>query len=117
MKEALPAHRQCGVPAGGCGKQTMDGLRRRVRHGCLPSRGACPGRDDAVSEARAKTACLDLHVPELGEEQKKEARGGGDRKSVGQGKECGSRFRTRWTREHKKQNENIQQKEIVKIQK
>src|SRR3546814_17905319 len=31
----------------------MDGLRRRVRHGCLPSRGACPGRDAAASEARA----------------------------------------------------------------
>src|SRR3546814_8006079 len=33
----------------------------------------CPaGRDDAVSEARANTACLDLHVPRLGEEPKKE---------------------------------------------
>src|SRR3546814_2795980 len=34
----------------------MDGLRRRVRHGCLPSRGASPGRDAAASEARAQTA-------------------------------------------------------------
>src|SRR3546814_2723765 len=49
----------------------MDGLRRRVRHGCLSSRGACPGRDAAVAEARVKTACLDLHVPPLGEEPKK----------------------------------------------
>src|SRR3546814_9998401 len=33
----------------------------------------CPGWDDAVSGARAKTACLDLHGPQLGEEPKKNA--------------------------------------------
>src|SRR3546814_4447209 len=36
----------------------MDGLRRRVRHGCLSSRGASPGRDAASSEARKQTALL-----------------------------------------------------------
>src|SRR3546814_18872435 len=40
----------------------MDGLRRRVRHGCLPSRGACPGRGAAVSEARAQTRPCRLAV-------------------------------------------------------
>src|SRR3546814_4665292 len=40
----------------------MDGLRRLVRHGCLPSRGACPGRDDAASEARAPgLAVAEIH--------------------------------------------------------
>ena len=57
-KEAATVNRQRGVPTGVCGEQAMDGLRRRVRHGRLPSRGACPGRDDAVSEARVQTSCL-----------------------------------------------------------
>src|SRR3546814_1848721 len=64
--ETTTANRQCGVPTGVCGKQAMDGLRRRVRHGCLPSRGACPGRDDAVSEARARTVRLSRDSPSFG---------------------------------------------------
>src|SRR3546814_13997577 len=47
----------------------MDGLRRLVRHGRLPSRGACPGRDDAASEARAQTPCLGRYHLQLGEER------------------------------------------------
>src|SRR3546814_214613 len=72
-EEVVTANRRRGVPTGVCVKQAMDGLRRRVRQGGLSSRGACPGWDDAVSGARAKTACLDLHVPQLGEEPKKNA--------------------------------------------
>src|SRR3546814_4189572 len=34
----------------------------RSRHGCLPSRGACPGRGAAVSEARAQTRPCRLAV-------------------------------------------------------
>src|SRR3546814_5369444 len=41
----------------------MDGLGRRVRHGCLPSRGASPGRDAAASEARVRTVCKGRHHP------------------------------------------------------
>src|SRR3546814_15621797 len=52
-EEAATTNCRRGVPAGGCGKQAMDGLRRRVRHGCLPSRGASSGRGAAVSEASA----------------------------------------------------------------
>src|SRR3546814_9725169 len=44
LEEASTTNRRSGVPIGGCGKQAMDGLRRRVRHGCLPSRGACTDR-------------------------------------------------------------------------
>src|SRR3546814_6152562 len=54
IKEAAITNRRRGVPAGGCGKQAMDGLRRRVRHGCLPRRGASPGRDADASEAGAR---------------------------------------------------------------
>src|SRR3546814_20038085 len=53
LEEASTTNRRSGVPIGGSGKQAMDGLRRRVRHGCLPSRGACPARGAAASEARA----------------------------------------------------------------
>src|SRR3546814_10900012 len=48
----------------------MDGLRRRVRHGCLPSRGACPDRGAAASEARAQTACPITAIPQPDKEQK-----------------------------------------------
>src|SRR3546814_2849886 len=49
----------------------MDGLRRRVRHGRLPSRGACPGRDAAVSEARAQTIRLGAPLSSYGRRAKK----------------------------------------------
>src|SRR3546814_406609 len=67
-KEALTTNRRRGAPAGVCGKQAMDGLRRRVRHGCLPSRGACPGRDAAPSEARASDRLPRSPPSWLGEE-------------------------------------------------
>src|SRR5690606_37715347 len=38
------------------------------RSGVLPSRGACPGRDDAASEARVQTLCPARHLSRLGEE-------------------------------------------------
>src|SRR3546814_3424130 len=60
-----------GVPTGVCGKQAMDGLRRRVRHGRLPSRGACPGRDAAVSEARAQTIRLGAPLSSYGRRAKR----------------------------------------------
>src|SRR3546814_2207463 len=63
-----------GVPTGGCGKQAMDGLRRRVRHGRLPSRGACPGRDAAVSEARAQTIRFGATLYSYGRRAKKKTR-------------------------------------------
>src|SRR3546814_13253228 len=72
-EEVVTAYRRRGVPTGVCVKQAMDGLRRRVRQGCLSSRGACPGWGDAMSGARATTAVLDLHVPQLGEEPQKNA--------------------------------------------
>src|SRR3546814_4502719 len=63
IKEAATANRRRGVPSGGCGKQAMDGLRRRVRHGCLPSGGASPARDAAASEARVQTVCPGRYHP------------------------------------------------------
>src|SRR3546814_21090233 len=49
------------------------GMRGRPVADAGPGESPCPaGRDDAVSEARANTASLDLHVPRLGEEPKKE---------------------------------------------
>src|SRR3546814_5715822 len=70
LEEASTTNRRSGVPIGGCGKQAMDGLRRRVRHGCLPSRGACPDRGAAASEARAQTACPITAIPQPDKEQK-----------------------------------------------
>src|SRR3546814_7946540 len=49
------------------------GMRDRLVADAGSGGSPCPaGRDDAVSEARANTACLDLHVPRLGEEPIKE---------------------------------------------
>src|SRR3546814_16197313 len=70
VEEASTTNRRSGVPFGGCGKQAMDGLRRRVRHGCLPSRGACPDRGAAASEARAQPACPITAIPQPAKEQK-----------------------------------------------
>src|SRR3546814_16758188 len=70
LEEASTTNRRSGVPIGGCGKQAMDGLRRRVRHGCLPSRGACPDRGAAASEARAQTACPIPAIPQPAKDKK-----------------------------------------------
>src|SRR3546814_19513035 len=44
----------------------MEGVRRRGRHGCRPGRGAVSGRDDAGSEARARTVRLSRDSPSFG---------------------------------------------------
>src|SRR3546814_11927195 len=97
LEEASTTNRRSGVPIGGCGKQAMDGLRRRVRHGCLPSRGACPDRGAAASEARAQTACPITAIPQPDKEQKN-GRGRSEERRVG--KEWVSTCRSRWSPYH-----------------
>src|SRR3546814_3695876 len=52
-EEVVTANRRRGVPTGVCVKQAMDGLRRRVRQGCLSSRGACPRSEEHTSELQS----------------------------------------------------------------